>query len=164
MYQFPLEGGSYELDNQTIYWKLKAFLDLTSWTTVCRKLKAFLIDSLGWDRIEPHDKAENGRNAYFLACRRAKQMHGNCECETRYPPSSKRTEHDERHGENWMQSARHDIELQHDMISCHSTPGISLALEKWHEPAQLAGLPTSQVQLMRHLRRRPATEAGTRPL
>jgi hypothetical protein len=32
MYQFPLTGGSFELDNQTIY----------------RKLKAFLIDSPGW--------------------------------------------------------------------------------------------------------------------
>jgi hypothetical protein len=44
MYQFPLEGGSFELDNQVVY----------------RKLKAFLIDSLGWAWIEPHDLAENG--------------------------------------------------------------------------------------------------------
>jgi hypothetical protein len=48
MYQFPLEGGSFELDNQAIY---------------C-KLKAFLIDSQGWAWIEPHDTAENGRLAY----------------------------------------------------------------------------------------------------
>jgi hypothetical protein len=26
MYQFPLTGGSFELDNQTVYWKLKAVL------------------------------------------------------------------------------------------------------------------------------------------
>jgi hypothetical protein len=26
MYQFPLTGGLFELDNQTVYWKLKAFL------------------------------------------------------------------------------------------------------------------------------------------
>jgi hypothetical protein len=36
MYQFSLEGGSIELDNQTVY----------------RKLKAFLIDSPGWVWIE----------------------------------------------------------------------------------------------------------------
>jgi hypothetical protein len=49
MYQLPLEGGSFELDNQAVY----------------RKLKAFLIDSPGWAWIEPHDTAENGRNAYL---------------------------------------------------------------------------------------------------
>jgi hypothetical protein len=49
MYQFPLEGGSFDLDNQAVY----------------HKLKAFLIDSLGWAWIEPHDSAENGRNAYL---------------------------------------------------------------------------------------------------
>jgi transposase-like protein len=49
MYQFPLEGGSFELDNQAVY----------------RKLKAFLISSPGWAWIEPHDSAENGRNAYL---------------------------------------------------------------------------------------------------
>ena len=49
MYQFPLEGGSFELDNQVVY----------------RKLKAFLIDSPGWAWIEPHDTAENGRAAYM---------------------------------------------------------------------------------------------------
>jgi hypothetical protein len=45
MYQFPLEGGAFQLNNQTAY----------------RKLKAFLIDP-GWAWIEPHDMAENGRN------------------------------------------------------------------------------------------------------
>jgi uncharacterized membrane protein YgcG len=49
MYQFPLTGGSFELDNQMVY----------------RKLKAFLIDSPGWAWIEPHDTAENGRAAYL---------------------------------------------------------------------------------------------------
>jgi hypothetical protein len=49
MYQFPLMGGSFELDNQAVF----------------RKLKAFLIDSPGWAWIEPHDMAENGRAAYM---------------------------------------------------------------------------------------------------
>ncbi len=49
MYQFPLNGNSFELDNQLVY----------------RKLKAFLIDSPGWAWIEPHDTAENGRAAYM---------------------------------------------------------------------------------------------------
>jgi hypothetical protein len=49
MYQFPLTGGSFELDNQMVY----------------RKLKAFLIDSPGWAWIEPHDTAENGRAAFL---------------------------------------------------------------------------------------------------
>ena len=49
MYQFPLAGRSFELDNQAVY----------------RKLKAFLIDSPGWAWIEPHDTAENGRAAYL---------------------------------------------------------------------------------------------------
>ena len=49
MYQFPLVGNSFELDNQSVY----------------RKLKAFLIDSPGWAWIEPHDTAENGRAAYW---------------------------------------------------------------------------------------------------
>ncbi len=49
MYQFPLEGNSFELDNQAVY----------------RKLKAFLIDSPGWAWIEPHDTAEDGRAAYM---------------------------------------------------------------------------------------------------
>jgi hypothetical protein len=49
MYQFPLTGGSFELDNQTIY----------------RKLKAFLIYLLGWAWIEPHDTAKDGRTAYM---------------------------------------------------------------------------------------------------
>ena len=50
MYQFPLVGNSFELDNQSVYWKLN---------------KAFLIDFLpGWTWIEPHDTAEDGRAAY----------------------------------------------------------------------------------------------------
>ena len=48
MYQFPLTGNSFELDNQAVY----------------RKLKAFLIDSPGWAWIEPHNTAEDGRAAY----------------------------------------------------------------------------------------------------
>jgi hypothetical protein len=44
MYQFPFMGGSFELDNQAVY----------------RKLKAFLINSPGWAWIEPHDSAKNG--------------------------------------------------------------------------------------------------------
>jgi hypothetical protein len=49
MYQLPLVGGSFELDNQAVY----------------RKLKAFLIDSPGWAWIEPHDTAEDGRAAFM---------------------------------------------------------------------------------------------------
>jgi hypothetical protein len=49
MYQFPQTGGSFELDNQTIY----------------HKLKAFVIDLPGWAWIEPHGTAENGRAAYI---------------------------------------------------------------------------------------------------
>jgi hypothetical protein len=49
MYQFPLVDGSFELDNQVVY----------------RKLKAFLINSPGWAWIEPHDSAENRRNTYL---------------------------------------------------------------------------------------------------
>jgi hypothetical protein len=49
MHQFPLTGGSFKLDNQMVY----------------HKLKAFLIDSPGWAWIEPHDTAENGRAAYL---------------------------------------------------------------------------------------------------
>ena len=49
MYQFPLTGNSFELDNQALF----------------RKLKAFLIDSPGWAWIEPHDASENGRAAYM---------------------------------------------------------------------------------------------------
>jgi hypothetical protein len=49
MYQFPLTGGSFELDNQAVYWKLKAFL----------------IDSPGWAWIEPHNTAKNGLAAFM---------------------------------------------------------------------------------------------------
>jgi hypothetical protein len=49
MYQYPHTGNSFELDNQAVY----------------RKLKAFLIDSPAWAWIEPHDTAEDGRAAYM---------------------------------------------------------------------------------------------------
>jgi hypothetical protein len=49
MYQFPLTSNSFQLDNQAVY----------------QKLKAFLIDSPGWAWIEPHDQAKNGRAAYM---------------------------------------------------------------------------------------------------
>ena len=49
MYQLPLTGGSFELDNQAVY----------------QKLKAFLIDSPGWAWIKPHGTAEDGRTAYM---------------------------------------------------------------------------------------------------
>ncbi len=49
MYQFPLTGNSFELDNQNVY----------------RKLKAFLIDSPGWAWIEPHNTAEDRRAAFM---------------------------------------------------------------------------------------------------
>jgi hypothetical protein len=50
MYQFPLEGAAFQMDNQTVSYQ---------------KLQAFLIDSPGWAWIEPHKMAENGRNAYL---------------------------------------------------------------------------------------------------
>jgi hypothetical protein len=49
MYQFPLTGSSFELDNQAVF----------------RKLKVFLIDSPGWAWIKPHDASKNGRAAYM---------------------------------------------------------------------------------------------------
>ena len=49
MYQFPHQGESYELDNQMVYWKLKAFL----------------IDSPGWTWIEPHDASEDDWAAFL---------------------------------------------------------------------------------------------------
>jgi hypothetical protein len=49
VYQFPLTGGSFKLNNQAVY----------------HKLKAFFIDSPGWAWIEPHDTAKNGRAAYM---------------------------------------------------------------------------------------------------
>jgi hypothetical protein len=48
MYWFQLYGPSYELDNQSVY----------------RKLKAFLVDTPAWAWIEPCNLAENGRAAY----------------------------------------------------------------------------------------------------
>jgi hypothetical protein len=49
MYQFPLMGSSFQLDNQAVF----------------RKLKAFLINSPGWAWNEPHNAAKNGRAAYM---------------------------------------------------------------------------------------------------
>jgi hypothetical protein len=49
MYQFPLTEASFQLNNQTVY----------------RKLKAFFIDLSGWAWIEPHNTAENGRSGYM---------------------------------------------------------------------------------------------------
>jgi hypothetical protein len=49
MYQFPLEGPAFQMDNMTVY----------------QKLKAFLIDSPGWAWIEHHDMAENERAAFL---------------------------------------------------------------------------------------------------
>jgi hypothetical protein len=46
MYQFSLVGPSYEVDNQAVY----------------RKLKAYLIDLPGWAWIQPHDASKDGRN------------------------------------------------------------------------------------------------------
>jgi hypothetical protein len=44
MYQFLLIGGSFKLGNQAVH----------------HKLKAFLINSMGWAWIEWHDTAKNG--------------------------------------------------------------------------------------------------------
>jgi hypothetical protein len=49
MYEFPLAGPAFQMDNMAVY----------------RKLKAFLIDSPGWVWIEPHDTAEDGRAAFL---------------------------------------------------------------------------------------------------
>lgn len=49
MYQLPLEGEAYEMDNATTY----------------RKLKAFLIETPGYTWIEAFDTAEDGRGAYL---------------------------------------------------------------------------------------------------
>jgi hypothetical protein len=48
MYQLPLAGVAYDLDNAAVF----------------RKLKAFLIDGPGWAWIEPFDSTEDGRGAY----------------------------------------------------------------------------------------------------
>ena len=49
MYEFPLAGPAFQMDNMAVY----------------RKLKAFLVDSPGWVWIEPHDTAANGRAAFL---------------------------------------------------------------------------------------------------
>jgi hypothetical protein len=48
MFQLPLEGNAFELDNLTVY----------------RELKTFLINSPGWAWIESFDKSEDGRAAF----------------------------------------------------------------------------------------------------
>ena len=52
MFQIPLTGQEYDVDNATVY----------------RKLKAFLIDGPGWAWIEPYDSTENGRVAFIAWC------------------------------------------------------------------------------------------------
>ena len=52
MYQLPLAGEAYDLDNAAVF----------------RKLKAFLIDGPGWAWIEPFDSTEDGRGAYNAWC------------------------------------------------------------------------------------------------
>ena len=44
MFQLPLEGNAFKLDNLTVY----------------RELKTFLINSPGWVWIESFDKSEDG--------------------------------------------------------------------------------------------------------
>ena len=48
MFQLPLEGNAFELDNLTVY----------------RELKTFLINSPRWAWIESFDKSEDGRTAF----------------------------------------------------------------------------------------------------
>ena len=48
MFQLLLTGDAYQLDNHTVY----------------RKLKAFFINFPGWAWIEPHDMAEDGCAAF----------------------------------------------------------------------------------------------------
>ena len=52
MFQIPLTGQEYNVDNATVY---------------C-KLKAFLIDGPGWAWIEPYDSTENGCAAFIAWC------------------------------------------------------------------------------------------------
>jgi hypothetical protein len=49
MYQLPLTGEAYSMDNKSVYHLLKSFLFNTS----------------GWTWIEPYDTMENGRGAFF---------------------------------------------------------------------------------------------------
>jgi hypothetical protein len=49
MYQLPLTGKAYSMDNKLVY---------------CL-LKSFLINMSGWTWIEPYDTMENGRGAFL---------------------------------------------------------------------------------------------------
>jgi hypothetical protein len=49
MYQLPLTGEAYSMDNKSVY----------------RLLKSFLINTSGWTWIEPYDTMENGRRAFL---------------------------------------------------------------------------------------------------
>ena len=49
MYQLPLTGKAYSMDNKSVY----------------RLLKSFLINTSGWTWIEPYDTMENGRGAFL---------------------------------------------------------------------------------------------------
>ena len=48
MFQLPLTGSAFQLDNQQVY----------------RELKAFLINSPRWAWIQPYDSTEDGRAAF----------------------------------------------------------------------------------------------------
>jgi hypothetical protein len=49
MYQFPLTGEAYNMDNKSVY----------------HLLKSFLVNTSGWTWIEPYDTMENGRGAFL---------------------------------------------------------------------------------------------------
>jgi hypothetical protein len=49
MYQLPLTGEAYSMDNKSVY----------------RLLKSFLVNTSGWTWIEPYDTMENGRGAFL---------------------------------------------------------------------------------------------------
>jgi hypothetical protein len=49
MYQLPLTGEAYSMDNKSVY----------------NLLKSFLINTSGWTWIEPYDTMENGRGAFL---------------------------------------------------------------------------------------------------
>ncbi len=49
MYQLPLKGKAYSMDNKSDY----------------RLLKSFLVNMSGWTWIEPYDTMENGHEAFF---------------------------------------------------------------------------------------------------
>ena len=49
MYQLPLTGKAYSMDNKSVY----------------RLLKSFLVNTSGWTWIEPYDTMENGHGAFL---------------------------------------------------------------------------------------------------